>query len=334
LEADGLESLIEAAGDLDRLRWKEGREDLAREIQRLRDRKQWSWKRIARSLEVAESTAIYLYRRLEDPPGQMTLVRRAIVATLGCAGLRNTELCSLDWVDLVFAHRKIRVGDSKTPAGVREVAMTPRLLEELLAYRSTIGDIGHEDPAFPTGRGTRRDKDNVNARVLKPAMLRARELRAKRGLPPLPPGVTVHTLRRTYVSLMLAAGADLRWVRGQVGHEDAKMTLEVYTQILPTQGPRALHRSVRPAHGGCDSVDRRSQDQRRARPRCSRIPRKRAQLRPRIRPEHRHTRDLNPPESHPLRRNPRKRERPSYGASRPVRNLVGLCEGGPRAREK
>jgi integrase len=232
LEADELESLIEAAGDLDRLRWKEGREQLAHEIHRLRNDKKWPWKRIARSLEVAESTAIYLYRRLEDPPAQTTLMRRAIVATLGCSGLRNTELCDLDWVDLVFAHRKIRVADSKTPAGVREVAMTPRLLEELLAYRATIGDVRQGAPAFPTGRGTRRDKDNVNARVLKPALRRAGELREERGLPPLPPGVTVHTLRRTYVSLMLAAGADLRWVQGQVGHEDAKMTLEVYTQVL------------------------------------------------------------------------------------------------------
>jgi integrase len=232
LEADELESLIEAAGDLDRLRWKEGKEELALEVRRLRDRKRWPWKKIARSLGVAESTAIYLYRRLEDPPGQATLVRRAIVATLGCAGLRNTEVCDLDWPDLVLAHRKIRVADAKTPAGVRDVAMTPRLLEELLAYRSTLGDVAHDSPAFPTGRGTRRNKDNLNARVLKPALRRADELRAERGLPPLPPGVTVHTLRRTYVSLMLAAGADLRWVQSQVGHEDAKMTLDVYTQVL------------------------------------------------------------------------------------------------------
>jgi integrase len=232
LEADELESLIEAAGDLDRPRWKEGKEELAQEIRRLRDRKKWAWKKIAHAVGVAESTAIYLYRRLDEPAGQTTLVRRAIVATLGCAGLRNTELCDLDWRELVFAHRKIRVADAKTPAGVREVAMTPRLLEELLAYRSSIEDVGPNAPAFPTGRKTRRNKDNVNARVLKPALRRAGELRTERGLPALPPGVTVHTLRRTYVSLMLAAGADLRWVQSQVGHEDAKMTLDVYTQVL------------------------------------------------------------------------------------------------------
>ena len=34
------------------------------------------------------------------------------------------------------------------------------------------------------------------------------------------------------MSRMLAAGADLRWVQSQVGHEDAKMTLDVYSQVL------------------------------------------------------------------------------------------------------
>ena len=150
----------------------------------------------------------------------------------GALALRNTELCDLDWRELVFAHRKIRVADAKTPAGVREVAMTPRLLEELLAYRASIDYVVPDAPAFPTGRQTRRNKDNVNARVLKPSLRRAGELRTERGLPALPPGVTVHTLRRTYVSLMLAAGADLRWVQSQVGHEHAKMTLDVYSQVL------------------------------------------------------------------------------------------------------
>jgi integrase len=185
----------EAGGDLDRLRWNEGKEELALEVRRPRDRKRWPWKKIARGLGVAGSTAIYRYRRLEDPPGQATLVRRAIVATLGCAGLRNTEVCDLDWPDLVLAHRKIRVADAKTPAGVREVAMTPRLLEELLAYRSTLGDVAHDSPAFPTGRGTRRNKDNLNARVLKPTLRRADQLQpsvgcrhSRRASPSIPSG--------------------------------------------------------------------------------------------------------------------------------------------------
>ena len=176
LEADELESLIEAGGDLDRLRWKEGKEEVALEIRRLRDRKKWAWKKIAQRVGLAESTAIYLYRRVEQPPGQTTLVRGAIVATLGCAGLRNTELCALDWPNLVFAHRKIRVADAKTPAGVREVAITPRLLEELLAYRSSLPPpFRQRQPQRPSDEAsTPARRTACSARVAGPAARRER----------------------------------------------------------------------------------------------------------------------------------------------------------------
>ena len=40
-----------------------------------------------------------------------------------------------------------------------------------------------------------------------------------------------HTLRRTYISLMLEAGAPLHYVMDQVGHEDSKTTLEIYAMV-------------------------------------------------------------------------------------------------------
>jgi hypothetical protein len=45
------------------------------------------------------------------------------------------------------------------------------------------------------------------------------------------PSVTPHTLRRTYISLMLEAGAPLHYVMSQVGHEDSKTTLEIYAHV-------------------------------------------------------------------------------------------------------
>ena len=52
-----------------------------------------------------------------------------------------------------------------------------------------------------------------------------------RGLPPLP-DTTPHTLRRTYISIaLLANNFDVKWVMGQVGHADSKMTLDVYAQL-------------------------------------------------------------------------------------------------------
>jgi hypothetical protein len=44
--------------------------------------------------------------------------------------------------------------------------------------------------------------------------------------------VTAHTLRRTYISMMFAAGAEIPFVMAQVGHQDSKVTLELYAQVL------------------------------------------------------------------------------------------------------
>jgi hypothetical protein len=52
------------------------------------------------------------------------------------------------------------------------------------------------------------------------------------GLPPLP-HVTPHTLRRTYISIMLlATNFDVAYVQKQVGHKDSKLTVDVYNQLL------------------------------------------------------------------------------------------------------
>lgn len=56
------------------------------------------------------------------------------------------------------------------------------------------------------------------------------EQRGDRGYAPLPP-VVPHTLRRTYISLMLEAGAPLHYVMDQVGHEDAKTTVEIHAYV-------------------------------------------------------------------------------------------------------
>jgi hypothetical protein len=51
----------------------------------------------------------------------------------------------------------------------------------------------------------------------------------------LPDKVTPHTLRRTFASLALAAGRDPRWVMAQLGHTDARLTLNVYAQVMQRQ---------------------------------------------------------------------------------------------------
>jgi integrase len=124
------------------------------------------------------------------------------------------------------------VEDAKTDAGIRKVDLSPMLLDDLLAWRASLNDPAPDSPFFPTRTGRRRTKDNINARVLRPAVRRANERRERRGLPPLPKQVTAHTLRRTYISMMFAAGAEIPYVMAQVGHEDSKVTLEIDARVL------------------------------------------------------------------------------------------------------
>ena len=241
LEADEVEDLIDAAGQLDQPLSRPRTEQLSADIVQLRDGAKLAWKAVAARLDISVGHAFYLYGRRKRPTeSPRPSVRRAIVAALVCSGLRNSELCALNWEDIDFPHRKIAVRDAKTPTGVRFVDMTPRLVEELLTYRSFLAEVDPGVPVFPTRTGGRRNADNVNARVLRPAVRSANEIRGARGVACLPDHVTPHTLRRTYITLMFEAGATVPYVMGQVGHADSATTLEVYSQVLKRRERRTV----------------------------------------------------------------------------------------------
>ena len=67
---------------------------------------------------------------------------------------------------------------------------------------------------------------------------------------PLPEGLSPHSLRRTYISILLASGADVRYVMGQVGHTDPSMTLGVYAQVIKSGRDHGL--AVDALVGGAD----------------------------------------------------------------------------------
>ncbi|HTU85125.1 MAG TPA: tyrosine-type recombinase/integrase [Solirubrobacteraceae bacterium] len=164
---------------------------------------------------------------------------RALCATLGYAGPRISEALDLRERNVRLhdpAGARFWIADSKTPTGVRHVEITPALRDELfthLADKARRGyPIGPDEYLFCTRQGHRWSDDNVRARIIKAAAKRASAQLVARGLPPLP-HVTPHTLRRTYVSIMLlATNFDVPFVQNQVGHSDSKMTMDVYAQLL------------------------------------------------------------------------------------------------------
>jgi integrase len=261
LEMDELVALIDAAGDQDgpmtpvlepSIESLDGtRAEVARAVSRgMRPRD------IARKLSLSKATVGYHLARLgaDVPPEYQG--RRAICGTLARSGIRASELCDLR-VGEVRLHdpegARFRIPDAKTEAGVREVQMSPELVEEFVphfdrmrrARRSTEPDAY----VFPNTRGGRSSRQRV-AQIVGGAAARASMRLTDRRLPPLP-HTTPHTLRRTYISIALLANRfDVLWVMGQVGHADSKMTMDVYAQLqqrVKRQHGRAFDRLVRQA---------------------------------------------------------------------------------------
>lgn len=158
--------------------------------------------------------------------------RRAFLATLTLAGLRIGEALDLRWRDIDMSAGRLRVTDSKTDAGVRLVDLLPALREELSVHKTETRFGGSDDFVFPTESGRRLDRNNARRRVVVKSVERARENLIARGLNPLPEGITPHSLRRTFISLLLATGAEVPYVMRQVGHTDPKVTLSIYAQVM------------------------------------------------------------------------------------------------------
>ena len=93
----------------------------------------------------------------------------------------------------------------------------PAFRDELLAYRASLGDVDRPALVFGTGTGGRQSETNVRRRILAPAVDHANAALGREGLEPLPEGLTPHSLRRTFASILVALREDLSTPRGSSG---------------------------------------------------------------------------------------------------------------------
>lgn len=178
---------------------------------------------------------------LEADARRPQIGRQAAAATFTFCGLRNQELAATRMRDVDLANRLLLVPDAKTAAGVRRVNIPPAAATALapwLTRRRELG-AGVNDLVWPLERSAaQRDRNNVRRRLLGPSVERARELLAERDQLPMPDDVRPHTLRRTFATLLFMNGESPPYVMGQMGHTDAKLTLEIYAQVSQRRGPK------------------------------------------------------------------------------------------------
>jgi len=179
---------------------------------------------------------------------------KPFILVLADTGLRRGELLDLEWRDVDIARGTVLVRHSKTGRG-REVPLTSRArgaFEELRADRGAIPLRG-EDPVFAgllslqriphtrEGHVPGSDRDRLEARLT----TRFRRLTKSLGMT----GVSVHTLRHSCASRMVAAGVPLSFVARVTGHSTLTCAAR-YGKHAPTDAGRIAIRALEAATAG------------------------------------------------------------------------------------
>lgn len=142
------------------------------------------------------------------------LFHRAMLMTLYAAGLRRSELCQLKVANIDSKRMMLRVERGK--GGVdRDVPLSEELLQTLREYWRWMRPKTYLFPG--TVNNWRADKP-ITSKVIWEAV---REAAQKAGIQKR---VTPHTLRHTYATHLLEAGADLRTIQLLLGHADLSHT--------------------------------------------------------------------------------------------------------------
>jgi integrase len=184
---------------------------------------------------------------------------RVILSSLTLGGLRIAELLALERGLVNLGLDVIQTSRSKTAAGYREVDVIFAALHQDLAeyIARTTPDGEARDLLVPSANGRRLSPSNVHQRVLAKTVVEANELLRERCVPEIV-DCTQHTLRRTYISLLLAAGCDprLRAAAGRTHRPDADAEdLPTAAQAQAARGvPHARERAARYLAGGASRL--------------------------------------------------------------------------------
>jgi integrase len=158
--------------------------------------------------------------------------RRAALATLVLGGLRIGEALNLRWSDVHLASARLRVRSGKTAAAARTVDLLPLLRDVLTEYKAAVAGADGDSFVFATRTGGQMNANNLRRRVLAQAVERANKQLATREAEPLPNGVTPHSLRRTFASLLFAISETPPYVMAQMGHTTPALTLAIYARQM------------------------------------------------------------------------------------------------------
>lgn len=176
---------------------------------------------------------------------------RTMITLLVYTGIRRGELCGLEWRDIDFENQVMHVSRSsqyignktmitkepKTKSGIRHFSLSLTACFLLKAYQRwqeeqkfNAGDQWEEsDRLFTSWNGKPIHPDTITdwfSKFIK-----------RSGLP----YVTLHSLRHTNATLMIAEGTDVCTVSRRLGHANTATTLNIYAHALKSKDKEAAN---------------------------------------------------------------------------------------------
>lgn len=153
----------------------------------------------------------------EETGDEMTIRDKAVLQLFFASGIRVSELAALNYGNINFARKEIKVAGKGSKQRIVPVAAST--LKTINLYLSFRRQLLTNSPLF-----LKRDGDRISTDC-------ARRI-VKKAVKPLGmyKGVSPHTLRHTFATKLLERGADLRSVQELLGHVDLSTT-QIYTHL-------------------------------------------------------------------------------------------------------
>lgn len=152
-------------------------------------------------------------------------------------GMRRGELLALEWSDIDFKRKRIRINkqiyrgitqDTKT-GKERYVDMSDRLCDVLKEHKKESSVLTKY--VFHTKEGKSIHAWNMEETYFKPLLKKCNEfLDSENQIEKL----KFHDLRHTYATYLLSKGIPVKYVQEQLGHSTARMTLDTYASVMPS----------------------------------------------------------------------------------------------------
>ncbi len=186
--------------------------------------------------KVLSRTQIDALLNVVEENNPLSLRDRAILELFYATGLRVSELSELRLSDIDLSIPVLRcMGKGKKERIVPLNKIAVKSLDAYLKHlRPTLDKNKNQDRLFLSRRGKALDRHNIWRMIKRYAILAG-----------LSPGkVSPHTLRHSFASHLLEAGADLRIVQELLGHAKV-VTTQIYTHI-DKRRLKKLHKKYHP----------------------------------------------------------------------------------------